>query len=932
MSCTECKLHTQCKNVRQMGSGKKSARIMVVSESPYQTENLRNQHMSGKGGRLLRALLSDVEIDLDDVYFTTVVKCSTPEDRLPKPDEIDACKDYLLSEIDVIQPEIIVPTGNISMKVTMGLVGITKHRGKMIEKDGIKYFPIIHPNFVLKQPKWLEIFGKDIENLSIILNGRDMDQEGSQPEERRYCDTYEEAIDELWRLIKLPPSRIVVDIEAKNLNPWKADSKVLSIGFSDRPGYASVICLYHRDTPFTGNQIGTMVKFLRFLFQNTLHEFIEQYGKFDTKYLLISLGIVTINFKWDPMLMHYIGVTEESGTHGLKDFAWQYTNKGGYDNELDDFKKTLPEKDRYNYDLIPWNILKPYNGMDCDVTYRVFDQLLPVIEDGDEDIRWLYHNIMIPGSMALQTIEINGMYVDTKWLDFLNEKYPEEIERISDKLHQFPEVLSVEREYDSKWEERCNIGLIKKAVRTEEQQDKFEKYKRYDPSKRGNKFKFSSTQQLQELLYVRLGLRGEMLTEKGEDFRKENGISMKRLKELPYTCFSTSDDALKGLAKQHPMPEILQEFRKANHLMNNFVRGMYENLTPDGLVHPTMNIHGTATGRTSSNDPNAQQFPRKVSSPLLFQYHHEIKRLFVSRFGEDGVIIQLDYSQVEVRILAVLADDDVLKNLFKSGIDIHIDNASDAFGIPASEVTKDQRTASKKVTFGIIYQESPQGLSDDLKMEGIIMSKAECADFIAKWFKKFVKSDKWIKNTKRMVRIEKQVKNALGRIRHLPTIDSTEDSIRGEAERQACNSPIQSTSADITLMALIQINKWLKDTNKRSVIFVTVHDSIGLDCPKDEVLEVSSHVKYIMENISEYNEKYKFLGDMPLVVDLEIGYDYGTLYECKGYNLEEIGVDNFIQSQQAKKAAKEQEAYSKAEASGTIIPKFAYSYWNKVSS
>ena len=916
----------------QMGSGKRSARIMIVSESPYQTENIRNQHMSGKGGRLLRALLSDVGINLDDIYFTTVVKCSTPEDRLPKTDEIDACKDYLLSEIEVIQPEIIVPTGNISMKVTMGLVGITKHRGKMIEKDGIKYFPIIHPNFVLKQPKWLEIFSKDIENLAVILGGRGMDPEGSQPEERRYCDTYVEAIDELKRLISLPKTRIVVDIEAKNLNPWKPDSKVLSIGFSDRSGYASVICLYHQDTPFTGNQIGTIIKFMRYLFQNTEHEFIEQYGKFDTKYILISLGIVTVNFKWDPMLMHYIGITEESGTHSLKDFAWQYTNKGGYDNELDDFKKSLPEKDRYNYDLIPWHILKPYNAMDCDVTYRVFDQFLPIIE-GNEDINWLYHNIMMPGSIALQTIEINGMYVDTDWLDFLNEKYPGEIERIVERLHQFPEVLAVEREYEERWVERCNIGQVKKAMRTDEQQSKFEKYKKYDPSKEGGgKFKFSSTKQLQELLYVRLGLRGEVLTESGEDYRKENGISMKRLKDLPYTCFSTSDDALIQLAKQHPMPQILQEFRKASHLLNNFVKGMYENITPDGLVHPTMNIHATATGRTSGNDPNPQQFPRKVNNPLLFQYHHEIKRLFTSRFGEDGVIIQLDYSQVEVRILAVLAEDDVLKNLFKSGVDIHIDNAADAFGIPAEEVTKDQRTASKKVTFGVIYQESPQGLSDDLKLEGIIMSKAECAEFIAKWFKKFVKSDKWIKNTKRMVRIEKQVKNALGRIRHLPTIDSTEDSIRGEAERQAVNSPIQSTSADITIKALILINGWLKENNKRSVIFVTVHDSIGLDCPKDEVIEVSTKVKYIMENISEYDERYKFLGDMPLVVDLEIGYNYGELYECKGHNLEEIGVDNFIRSQQTKKLIKEQEAYAKAEASGTRIPKFVYPYWNKVLS
>lgn len=926
MKCAECRLHETCTNVLQMGNGKKTAKIMIVQENPYEAENKRGQYMGGKAGKMFRAALSEVGIDIDDVYFTAVVKCSSPEDRMPASDEVKACQDYLWAEIETIKPEIIIPTGNISLKVLAGVTGITKHRGKMVEKDGLKVFPIIHPNMVLKQPKYLDMFSEDMITLESLMNGTVVEGRASIKKERRYCDTYEEAVDEVRRLIALPSgSRIVVDLETVKSNPFLEKTvmsekarmmypeservKISAIGFSDRAGYGSAMPLYHRQTTMSGNQIGTLIKLIRILMEREDIEWITQNGKFELKWLRAQLDIMVTTAIWDTMLMHYLGVTEERGTHGLDDFAWLYTDMGGYDAKLNEVKPK-GDLDKGNYDLIDYDILKVYLADDCDATYRSFDIFYPIImENQDENFQWIWENLMVPAYYTLHDIECDGMKVDTEWLAVLEEAFPKEIARIEEKLHEFPEVLQIERERKAMWEERVALGQIKKANRTEEQHAKFELYKKYDPTKGGCDFNFGSGPQLADLLFNRMGLRTVVLTDKGNP--------------------STNDDSLKYMMDQHPICGVLTEFRKANHLHNNFVAGMRLHLDSGGFVHPNYNLHGTVTGRLSSDEPNAQQFPRKVNDLFLFQYWHEIKNLFVSRFGADGVIVQFDYSQLELRILAVFSQDDNLIALYRSGADLHKAIAAEAFGVAIEQVTKDQRTASKKIQFGVVYQESARGLSEDLRAEGINMSEDECQKFIDKYFRRFPKVEKWIKDIKKYAKRNKLVKTLTGRIRHLPTVDSIEKSIANEALRQAVNAPIQSTGSDCTLMSLILINKWLRETGKRSRIMVTVHDSIVLDCPKDEVLEVSRKVKHIMENLAQYNEFYSFLGDVPIVSEMEIGYSYGEAFECTIEDIEAHGVDGFLQDELAKKRAKEQEKYADAEAKGKRIPAFVRGYWNK---
>ncbi|MMZ60458.1 DNA polymerase I [compost metagenome] len=262
---------------------------------------------------------------------------------------------------------------------------------------------------------------------------------------------------------------------------------------------------------------------------------------------------------------------------------------------------------------------------------------------------------------------------------------------------------------------------------------------------------------------------------------------------------------------------------------------------------------------------------------------------------------------------------------------MHKATAASAFGIELDEVTKDQRTAAKKIVFGIVYQESAKGLSEDLRAEGIDMSVAECERFIANYFSRFPKVEKWIKDIKRFAKRNKFVKTLTNRIRNLPGLDSTDRSIASEAERQAVNAPIQSTGSDCTMMSLITINRWLKENNMRSRICITVHDSIVLDCPKDEAIVVAKKVKHIMENLAQYNEFYKFLGDVPIVSEMEIGYSYGNAFECTVEDLEEQGVDGFIQEQLEKKKQKEASFFQEAEKKGIKIPSYVHGYWKGVA-
>lgn len=851
-----------------LGKGSPGAKIMFIQECPNELDDKRESPFFGKSCNAVRKAMQTRGIDIDDVYFTSLVKCLAPDED-PKPVHVQACEELLQTEISVVDPDILVPTGNKSMRFC-GIKGtITKVRGNAqeVELFGRKriVLPTMHPRSVLRKPLYKDYILKDMDTLKELYeNGMtqvtDVDY--------RYLETVEDVSKELQRM-KIEAKILCFDLETTGKSPYMDYSKIVCISLTDKTHYGVVIPLYHHENPMSPEDLGVTVKMLRWLLEDETIPKVAHNGKFDIEWLHWWLNIDVKNFSFDTMLAHYLCISEEQGTQGLKSQAWEFTDMGGYDNDLDEYRDSLSDGDgvdsRYNYDRIPWNILRTYAAADVDCCLRLMEIYKPLIYSNE---KWgvIMDDIMMPASYTLRTIEENGMKFNVELSEKYVKTYQAEIDRINERLYSFPEVLQLERQKRELYLERERIKQIPKKDRTPEEQELFTKYGRY----KDYKFNFNSTAQLSELLYDKLGLVTTIKTDTGN--------------------WSTGEEALTEIREQHEIPDLLMELKKVTTLNNMFITVLPKMRDGNDIVHSSFNISGTVTGRMSSENPNFQQLPRKAENPLLFQYQNEPKALFCSRFGDMGCVLNADYAALEMRIAGVVSEDPVLLKAFLSGQDLHKSTASLVWGVPVDEVPKDMRTAAKKVNFGIIYGKSGNTFARDEYYDPSGKNPKKTADWeeakrlgnklVEDYLNAFRGLDNWLNNTKKSAYRNGYVETLFGRRRRLPDLKSKVQALKANAERQAINAPIQGTGSDFTLLSLIGIQKWLEDNHKKSLIIATVHDSIVFDVYIPELEDVCIAVKQIMEHV---HEKY-IDTPVPIRADLELGESYGATFD---FSLEE---------------------------------------------
>lgn len=869
IKCTNCELCNKSLHPCLMGKGSKRAKIMFIQDCPNEADDKKGQPFFGKSCNAVRNAMESRGIDLDDVYFTSLVKCPAEKEE-PKPYHIEACQYLIEAEIETVDPDIIIPTGNKSLRFCVGRVGLTKTRGNAQEVELCGrtriILPTMHPRSVLKKPAYKDYILKDMDTLKDLYENGMTEVSGV---DYKYLETLEDCMEELIRL-KKEAKILCFDLETTGKSPYFDDSKIVCISLTDKTHYGCVIPLYHRETPLWGWEIGTVVKLLRDLLEDESIPKVAHNGKFDIEWLHWWLDIDVKNFSFDTMLAHYLAVSEEQGTQGLKGLAWEFTDMGGYDNDLDEARSKLPESIRYNYDNIPWDVLKQYAVADVDCCLRLMEIFKPMI---DENPQWriVMYDIMMPGSYALRSVEENGMKFDVALAEKYAKTYGDEIARITERLESYPEVLQLERQKQELFQEREVIKLIPKKDRTPEEQKKFEQYKKYE----NFKFNWNSTQQLAELLYDKLGLVTTITTDTG--------------------AFSTSEEAMNEIREQHEIPDLLLELRKVTTLNGMFIQKLPDMRDNSDVVHPSFNISGTVTGRMSSENPNAQQFPRKAENPLLFQYHNEPKALFTSRFGNKGCVMNADYSALEMRIAGIISGDEALLKALLSGADLHKSTASLVWGVPVDEVPKDMRTNAKAVNFGIIYGKSGITFAKDLyydpsgknpkKTDDWDKAKAEGMKLVDDYLGTFSGLAKWLEDTKKFAYKNGYVETMFGRRRRLPDLRSQVNTLKSNAERQAINAPIQGTGSDFTLLSIIAIQKWLEDNNMKSLMIATVHDSIVFDVYIPELPMVAKAVKTIMEHIHEpYIDT-----PVPIKADLELGVNYGATFEAELEECESLG-------------------------------------------
>ena len=340
----------------------------------------------------------------------------------------------------------------------------------------------------------------------------------------------------------------------------------------------------------------------------------------------------------------------------------------------------------------------------------------------------------------------------------------------------------------------------------------------------GTTFNISSPKQLGQVLCEDFGLKGGKKTKTG---------------------YSTSQDVLEKIIDAHPVVPLVLEYRMLTKLSSTYLKGLQEQVFPDNKIHTIYKQTLTHTGRLSSVDPNLQNIPVRSEEGKL------IRKAFVSH---NGYLVSFDYSQIELRILAHMAHVTNLIDAFNQGKDIHRHTAALVFGVKDEEVSPQMRSQAKAVNFGIIYGMSEFRLSKDIGM-----SISEARDFINKYFETYPEVKTYMDEVVETCKKQGYVSTLLNRKRYIPTINDKNFMVRQQAQRYAMNTPIQGTGADILKLAMIEVDKALKEKNLKSQMILQVHDELIFDVFEDELEEVMSLVKEKMENCIKM--------DVPLIVE-----------------------------------------------------------------
>lgn len=319
--------------------------------------------------------------------------------------------------------------------------------------------------------------------------------------------------------------------------------------------------------------------------------------------------------------------------------------------------------------------------------------------------------------------------------------------------------------------------------------------------------------------------------------------------------YATGEEILSKLAIDHPIARKILEYREVQKLKSTYVDALPSLISPiDGRIHTSYNQAVAATGRLSSTNPNLQNIPIRTEKG------REIRKAFVPR-NEDYLLMSADYSQVELRIMASFSKDESMIGAFREGRDIHQTTAAKVFGVPLDQVDADMRRKAKMVNFGIIYGISAFGLSERLEIP-----RKEAADIIDAYFKEFPAVKSYMDRAVNEARQKEYVETIFGRRRYLRDINSRNATMRGFAERNAINAPIQGTAADIIKIAMINIYHWLKENKLKSRMILQVHDELVFDVHRDELDLVKEKVAEMMQNAAKL--------DVPLIVEAGAGKNW----------------------------------------------------------
>ena len=572
---------------------------------------------------------------------------------------------------------------------------------------------------------------------------------------------------------------IVFDTETDSLDQFNLHVVGASFSTKEKEGFYVPINPFKDDRQKESKEnipIDNFIKLFKPVFENKKIKKVCQNGKFDIA-VLRNLGIDVENFYFDTMLASY--VIDPDQKHGMDDLSEKYLHYKPIPISTLIGEKKDPSK------IFEANLedLSVYSSEDADITYRLYKILDKEIKK--EKLQKLAFNVEFPLVPVLEDMERTGIRVDKESLNSLSKDLQILIDNYTKKIYELS----------------------------------------------GEEFNINSPQQLQKILFNKLGLKGTKKTKTG---------------------YSTNAQALETLKGQHEIIDVILEYRTVSKLKSTYADSLPNLINPKtGRIHTSFNQTVASTGRLSSNEPNLQNIPIRTD------IGKEVRKAFVPK-DKNHVILSADYSQIELRIMAHISGDEGLTRAFKHKEDIHTSTAALVFMVDPKDVTPDMRRKAKEVNFGILYGIGPYGLKIRL---GITQSHAK--EIIETYFNSFKKVKNFMNESVVIAKEKGYAETLMGRRRYLRNINSSNRVVRQFEERVAINMRVQGTAADMIKIAMINIYNELNKRKLKSKMVLQVHDELIFDAHKKELDELRPLVKELMENALPLK--------VPVVADTGVG-------------------------------------------------------------
>lgn len=817
-TCKRCDLCNSGDSNRIGGSGPKNADILIVGDAPDRSDDELEKPFSGDAGKKLNYLLSQAGLKRKDVRVTHAVRCRPYRNKTPQKKHITSCRKFLVKEIARVKPKVIVALGNVPCLSLLDQAQIRENRGFPFIGDDfdIPIVPTFHPSMMLRDQdaghEKDDIVIRDLKYAARIA----LECDGKVPEPDWTDVTVIKTIEDLEAMAEeiIAAPEYSFDIEST-----KADiryCKILSLSFSIKPGYAWVLPLRTRSKKVNseGNHLPKHFwpKSKRKRVIQILNRMFDENPNTiaqNGKFDLTRLrkiGVKVPCIGFDTMIAHHC--TNEYLPHNLN-FICQFFEFDfpRYEAEILEYTS---KKDPH-YENIPDEKLWKYGGIDSDVTLRAklcLDALLD-----KEKVRKPYETELALAHV-LGDMEWRGAKVDIDRLENLGKEFGRK------------------------------IRLAKKKI----------------AKLAGKDFNPNSPKQMIE-------------------FFEENDVELTA--KTASGQYSVGADVLERLERRPKentkLPGLVLKLRKLQKMKSTYLDGNddkeelggFAAMCDDhGFIHTSYNPARTVTGRVASSDPNLQNIPRGGL----------IRNLFVSRFGEDGVLVSVDYSKFELCISAYLAREVKLIKALREGVDIHSLNAAFAYDKDPADVIYEERAVAKSITFGLSYGASAQRIADDYDLDIDVVE-----EFIESYFQKYSRLRKWRKWASRKARKQGFLRTRYGRKRRgfapgdrwtnskqFDRLEGYYRGISGRLDRQAMNFPVQSWGTDLMSEKTVELDEELRRRKLRCCIALTVHDGLVLDCPKDELVEVTALLPEVMEMVLGEGKPY----EMPLRIDMELMYQW----------------------------------------------------------